>query len=399
MLVSLLVLLLFCLLGVSAQPEAGGAVETLPTSESDKDALLRIRDHLQNHSTIDDTLFTNWTAASDPCADGWVHIACSCLNVQLLEGAEEICDGYNASTTESRVIILVLTGGTSADEKWSGPLSSDIGRLDRLLSLDLSQNQFSGPIPSSFANLRELRRLSLSNNNLNGFIPEYLGEFPNLRELDLDNNQFSGPIPEIGCGRGDAEDEIRVAVNDNYGLCGQLPTCMTPPVVTNLNGTFVHSPSLFNDIDQNSICDDTEPECPGCRLNVPRFWNSSTLISLDFPEFEDPESEIAGYEIVLFQVDQADVRRPLPDFTNINITNPEANSSWRNVPRPNRRQTRNFHVEHDLSDGGRTLIHNGWYNVTVIATNYAGPPLSANLSSGTVIVDTTLPTSGPVFNT
>jgi hypothetical protein len=37
--------------------------------------------------------------------------------------------------------------------------------------------------------------------------------------------------------------------------------------------------------------------------------------------------------------------------------------------------------------------------VTVVAANAAGPPLSVNASSGAVVVDTTGPLPGPVYNT
>jgi hypothetical protein len=52
-----------------------------------------------------------------------------------------------------------------------GTLSSDLGSLRNLESLDFSSNNLSGSIPSAFLELRSLETLRMANNNFSGCIP------------------------------------------------------------------------------------------------------------------------------------------------------------------------------------------------------------------------------------
>ena len=81
-----------------------------------------------------------------------------------------------------------------------GPIPSSVGRLTRLLTLDLSENELEGEIPSSIGdNLLGLDLLDLSDNRLSGEIPASLGNLVNLTELDLSENRLEGQIPaELG---------------------------------------------------------------------------------------------------------------------------------------------------------------------------------------------------------
>ncbi|KAG4182027.1 hypothetical protein ERO13_A09G018733v2, partial [Gossypium hirsutum] len=76
-----------------------------------------------------------------------------------------------------------------------GSIPEDIGRLTNLVALNLSPSYLFGPIPSSVSNLTNLAPLSLQRNQLNGSIPEDIGRLTNLVELDLSSNKLSGHIP------------------------------------------------------------------------------------------------------------------------------------------------------------------------------------------------------------
>ena len=81
----------------------------------------------------------------------------------------------------------------------SGRIPADIGRLDRLEGLDLSENQLTGKIPSALGGLDNLRYLDLTENQLSGEIPGAIGDLPSLERLELGENQFSGEVPaELG---------------------------------------------------------------------------------------------------------------------------------------------------------------------------------------------------------
>ena len=78
----------------------------------------------------------------------------------------------------------------------SRPIPTELGQLDRLQGVSLQYNQLSGPIPPELGSLSQLQWLNLSANQLNGMIPPELTQLATLRELDLGfNAQLTGPIP------------------------------------------------------------------------------------------------------------------------------------------------------------------------------------------------------------
>ena len=85
------------------------------------------------------------------------------------------------------------------NNRLTGPIPPELGRLPNLTELELWGNELTGLIPPELARLANLRRLHLNSNNLTGSIPHELGALANLRRLHLDNNRLTGPIPpELG---------------------------------------------------------------------------------------------------------------------------------------------------------------------------------------------------------
>ncbi|CAN8222149.1 unnamed protein product, partial [Cochlearia groenlandica] len=65
--------------------------------------------------------------------------------------------------------------------------------LTNLGFIGFSKNQLSGNFPPSFAKLsQKLVHLEVNQNNLSGTIPNYFSRFIELATLDLSNNHFSG---------------------------------------------------------------------------------------------------------------------------------------------------------------------------------------------------------------
>lgn len=81
------------------------------------------------------------------------------------------------------------------NNRFSGPIPSDIKLLSNLTLLNLSSNLLSGTIPEEITLLNKLQRLFLSNNTLSGPIPSSVGRMASLEWLDLSINQLSGNIP------------------------------------------------------------------------------------------------------------------------------------------------------------------------------------------------------------
>ena len=102
---------------------------------------------------------------------------------------------YGVITDENdRVIELDLS-----DNELNGTIPSELGHLTYLEVLYLSENQLSGSIPSEISVLSNLIELSLWTNELTGPIPPELGRLANLEILHLGKNELSGAIPpELG---------------------------------------------------------------------------------------------------------------------------------------------------------------------------------------------------------
>ncbi|CAL5435599.1 unnamed protein product [Camellia sinensis] len=77
----------------------------------------------------------------------------------------------------------------------SGTIPRSLTNLTRLISLDLSYNNFEGPIPQFFPNFSQLQFIDFSNNQLTGPIPSSVTGLPNLQYLYLGSNSINGTIP------------------------------------------------------------------------------------------------------------------------------------------------------------------------------------------------------------
>nr|XP_043630637.1 probable LRR receptor-like serine/threonine-protein kinase At2g24230 [Erigeron canadensis] len=70
-----------------------------------------------------------------------------------------------------------------------------IGKLTKLQSLDLSNNQITN-LPSDFWSLNSLKSLNLSNNVISMNVPSNIGNFGALERLDLSFNDLFGSLPD-----------------------------------------------------------------------------------------------------------------------------------------------------------------------------------------------------------
>ena len=79
-----------------------------------------------------------------------------------------------------------------SEKSFTKQISPEIGRLNKLKTLDLANNQLRGPIPDVLGNLKELEILHLDGNLLSETIPPTLGGCKKLEELHLDRNKLQG---------------------------------------------------------------------------------------------------------------------------------------------------------------------------------------------------------------
>ena len=98
--------------------------------------------------------------------------------------------GVTVDGPEGRVTGLHLAG-----LGLNGRIPSDLGRLDRLVSLALPRNRLTGRIPPELGDLASLEHLKLNFNALTGGIPPELAKLANLKDLQLRENRLTGPVP------------------------------------------------------------------------------------------------------------------------------------------------------------------------------------------------------------
>ncbi|XP_073273684.1 leucine-rich repeat receptor protein kinase HPCA1-like [Primulina huaijiensis] len=134
----------------------------------------------------------SWDKSDDPCVS-WEGVSCNNSRVTSLGlstmGLTGKMSGDIGGLTE--LISLDLSFNTGL----TGPLSPQLGDLQKLTILILAGCSFTDTIPSELGNLSELTFLALNTNNLTGEIPPSLGKLSKLYWLDLAENQLRGPLP------------------------------------------------------------------------------------------------------------------------------------------------------------------------------------------------------------
>jgi Leucine rich repeat len=79
--------------------------------------------------------------------------------------------------------------------KLSGSLPTKLGLLANLRFMDLVNNHLTGALPTEFGWLGQVRQIKLRLNNLDGTIPQAFGNMSNLKHLDISNNHLRGKLP------------------------------------------------------------------------------------------------------------------------------------------------------------------------------------------------------------
>ncbi|KAM3291496.1 putative LRR receptor-like serine/threonine-protein kinase [Capsicum chacoense] len=100
-------------------------------------------------------------------------------------------NGVTCAPDMFRVASLVLP-----NSKLIGSVPEELGFIQHLHTIDLSDNFLNGTLPVSLLNASELQVLSLSNNAITGVLPESVGELKSLKVLNLSVNALVGNLPQ-----------------------------------------------------------------------------------------------------------------------------------------------------------------------------------------------------------
>ena len=135
-------------------------------------------------------LFSNRLTGSLPLEIGYLE------KLTILEISDNRLTGAIPSTLGRLRYLHTLN---LFDNQFSDSLPPEIGNLENLMILDIADNKLTGDLPASLGNLKNLTTFYFMNNAFTGAIPPEIGRLVRLLRVDGENNELTGTIPpEIG---------------------------------------------------------------------------------------------------------------------------------------------------------------------------------------------------------
>lgn len=125
------------------------------------------------------SVLQNWNYDdATPCS--WTGVTCTQVDTTTIPGSPDMF----------RVTSLILP-----NSQLLGSVTKDLGLIQHLRHLDLSNNFFNGSLPLSIFNATELQVLSVSNNVISGELPDLICQMHSLQLLNLSDNALAGNVP------------------------------------------------------------------------------------------------------------------------------------------------------------------------------------------------------------
>ena len=147
----------------------------------------RLRIHLTHQNTQNDTIMKNFT-----------------FLLMLLGYSLAVFAGVSPAEKKALMRLNQATNGNQWTHKWdfSKPVEQWHGvtvKNDKVVAIDLTNNNLSGELPKEIGSLVHLEKLVLFRNKITGAIPSTIGNLKSLKSLNIAFNKIAGKIPaEIG---------------------------------------------------------------------------------------------------------------------------------------------------------------------------------------------------------
>uniref|UniRef100_A0A453Q412 Leucine-rich repeat-containing N-terminal plant-type domain-containing protein n=1 Tax=Aegilops tauschii subsp. strangulata TaxID=200361 RepID=A0A453Q412_AEGTS len=186
------------------------SMTTVHDNSTDMISLLDFKRAITNDSR---QALTSWHTSFPLCS--WEGVHCSSGRVTKLYLRQRGLFGRISSSLGNLTFLRTLDLSKNG---FTGELPP-LNRLHRLEYLDLGKNSLRGTIPDTLTNCSKLRSLDLSANLLMGEIPLGIGRLSNLRKVWLSSNNLTGTIPPSLRNNSQLED---IVLTDNRFM-GTIP--------------------------------------------------------------------------------------------------------------------------------------------------------------------------------
>ncbi|CAN4100400.1 unnamed protein product [Withania somnifera] len=162
------------------------------------------------------------------------------------DGLMQVCQpGSNVRTNQVPGYIQL------SDNKLSGEIPPEIGKMQNISMLHLGANEFSGRLPPEIGQVH-LVVLNVSQNNFSGEIPKQIGHIKCLQNLDLSFNNFSGPFPSSLSSLHDLS-KFNISYNPYiYGAVPEIAQLLTFDKSSFLGDPLLHLPSFMHNSTNNT---------------------------------------------------------------------------------------------------------------------------------------------------
>ena len=198
---------------------------------TDKDALIALYESTDGDNWVSNQ---NWLS-NDPIGTWYGVITDENDRVIDLDLSENELNGTIPSELGNLIYLEYLY---LSENQLSGTIPSALGILSNLIELSLRSNELTGTIPPELGRLANLEALYLWDNELSGTIPTELGNLTNLEWLSFTENRLSGPIPP----KLDKLTNLKALYLGKNELSGTIPPELGN--LTNLEQLFLHSNKL-----------------------------------------------------------------------------------------------------------------------------------------------------------
>jgi Leucine-rich repeat (LRR) protein len=166
------------------------ASSSSPRHTGDEGALVAFKSKISGHSGV----LGSWNQSTSYCS--WEGVTCGTRHRWRVVALDLSSQGLAGTISPAIGNLTFLRSLNLSYNTLRGEIAPSVGSLRRLQRMDLSFNMLTGVIPSNLSRCTSLQHIDMdSNMGLQGIIPSEIGNLQSLTYLVLSNNSIAGTIP------------------------------------------------------------------------------------------------------------------------------------------------------------------------------------------------------------